>query len=281
MMLYNRADMIIHFYFRKYPLNKNWGSSQINICQTRSVSGERALLQSLLCQWVLVVPWCLSPALGLVCSFTVPPASLCSFCCHLWAGTVERTKCWELRLQQFMWLVPSLPCWEIIQVRQGWDGPWDTPPTWQRWCQGSLSNHTEFLWKIRVPHPKNDIPLKASGSFSREQLHLCHAKVSMLWQGTEMCPQCWCGWGWKAGRSPLRLLSLGLPAFPCSQPGPAAAQLFPQQGWGCSGSRTWPGLSPLWGWPPVLVRRGNRLLLLLPLGCFCSGWQWNLSLTPS
>lgn len=83
-----------------------------------------------------------------------------------------------------MWLVPSIHCWEIIQVR----------PSHGMVLVVHMSHLAEtvprvfvnqYLWKTCVPHPKNEVLLKASGSFSREQLHLCHAKVSGHWQRTE------------------------------------------------------------------------------------------------
>lgn len=124
---------------------------------------------------------------------------------------------------------------------------------------------TACLWKMCISHPKNEAPLKASGTFSGEQPHSAIAGSGCTGRYFDQC------FVW------LRLEVRQVPPVCCpggSLPSPAASldsscsQLFPQQGWGCSGSRSCSGLPPLLFCPSVLACHGNRLLL--PLGPFFS-----------
>lgn len=87
-----------------------------------------------------------------------------------------------------MCLVPAIHHWGIIQVR----------PSRGMVLEVQMSHVAQILprvfrkqhrrpclWKICVSHPKTEVPLKASGSLSREELHLCHARVSVHWQRTD------------------------------------------------------------------------------------------------
>lgn len=114
------------------------------------------------------------------------------------------------------------------------------PP--QKW--GSLKGKWDLLWRTAP---------------------LCHSRVSVHWQ-IFWSVLCVAEAGSQAG--PPCLLPRGLFAFPCSQPGFQLFPGFPQQAWGCSGSRSCSGLPPLLFCPSVLACHGNRLLL--PLGPFFS-----------
>lgn len=166
-----------------------------------------------------------------------------------------------------MCLVPAIHHWGIIQVR----------PSRGMVLEVQMSHVAQILprvfrkqhrrpclWKIRVSHPKTEVPLKASGSFSREELHLCHARVSVHRQRTDSSTPVLGAAEAGSQAGPPHSAALGAPSR-CSQPG---FQLFPsccpQQGWEAVGAG--PDQPPLLSWPHPPSWSG------VGTGCCCCLW---------
>lgn len=273
--------MIIHFYFGKYPLRKNWGSSQINFSQRRFQVGGLCYRTSSgseccwSCWWYLGV----CPSTGGVLLLHISPSSPVILLLSPAGRDRGQNKVLgaEIAQEQLMGLVPSIPCWGIIQVRQEMVLEMQVP------CgtDGSKGLHktiNDACKKYVFPTPKWG-SLKGKWDISRVQLHLSHAKVSVHGHRYLDVRALW-GWGWKSGRSPPVCCPWGLLALPCSQPGfqlfPSCSPAAPSSG-GSSGNRTPP---PLLAWPTLLAWLGPAAAAAAAFGPFLPGW-WEICLLSS
>lgn len=170
----------------------------------------------------------------MVCSFTPPPAALCSFCCHLMGRDRGQNKVQgaEIAQEQPMWLFPSLHRWEIIQVRQGWEmGLKIHLPCGRDGPKGLYKTMQDVCGKYVLFSPKMWLPLRQEGHFL-EISFTSACQGQCVWARTEILTSVLgvAELGSQAG-SPSLCSPWGLLAFPCSQPGfQLLPSCCPQQG---------------------------------------------------